>query len=136
MIVKTYSELCSFNTFEERFRYLILNGSVGAETFGGDRYLNQSFYNSRPWRLFRRDIIIRDQGCDLAFPNREIFGKIIVHHLNPLTIEDIEFGRFCLFDPENVACVSHNTSNAIHYGNEDYLFKIPAKRIRGDTTLW
>lgn len=136
MIVKSYSELCSIPTFEERFRYLILNGDVGDETFGLYRYLNQEFYTSKEWRLFRRDMIIRDHACDLAVYGRDIFGKIIVHHLNPITIKDLEYGRPCLFDPENIVSTSHNTSNAIHYGNEDYLFKIPRKRSQGDTKLW
>lgn len=134
--MKSYSGLIRIQTFEERFEYLKLNGIVGQETFGYDRYLNQIFYKSNEWKKFRRDIILRDDGCDLADPNRPILGRIIVHHINPITAEDIELRRACLFDPENVVCTSHNTSNALHYGDASLLYKLPQERMEGDTTPW
>ncbi len=133
---KSYQELCGLLTFEERFEYLKIGGLVGEATFGYERYLNQSFYRSREWKQTRRDIIIRDNGCDLAVPDREIFGRIVVHHINPITVEDIEFGRECIFDPNNLICTSHNTSNAIHYGDASLLLRIPKERSKGDTQLW
>ena len=136
MRIKSYRELIRLRTFEERFEYLKLGGAVGRETFGFERYLNQTFYNSKEWKPCRRDIIVRDNGCDLAIPDREIFGRIIVHHINPITIDDIEFGRDCVLDPDNLVCTSHNTSNAIHYGDASLLAKIPQDRRKGDTYLW
>jgi len=133
---KTYSELILLPTFEDRFQYLKLGGLVGYETFGPDRYLNQNFYLSKEWRSFRRSIIIRDNACDLAFPGREIFDRIIVHHLNPLKLEDIELSNDCLFDPENVICTSHCTSNALHFGDDKVIIRLPRERTRGDTNLW
>lgn len=123
-------------TFEERFEYLRTNNFVGEETFGSSRYLNQRFYKSREWKLARRDAIARDQACDLAIPGREIFGRIIVHHINPITLEDIELGRDCLFDLNNLITTSHNTSNAIHYGDASLLVTLPPEREKGDTLLW
>jgi len=134
--MKTYSELCKFKTFEERFEYLKLGGIVGKETFGFNRYLNQVFYRSPEWRRVRREIIIRDNGCDLAHPDRPIHGRIIVHHINPITLEDIELRRPCLFDPENLICTSHHTSNALHYGDASLLIQLPKERTKGDTTPW
>ena len=133
---KNYSELIKFKSFEERFNYLKLVGSIGTETFGFDRYLNQSFYTSYKWRQVRRDIIIRDEACDLAISERPIFGNIRVHHMNPITVEDLEFNRDIVFDPEFLICVSHNTHNAIHFGNEKKLFIMPKERKKGDTILW
>lgn len=133
---KTYRELRRIPTFEERFEYVRLGGVVGRETFGFERYLNQVFYHSKEWRLFRRDMIVRDNGCDLAIPDREIFDRIILHHLNALLIEDIENSADCLFDPDNVICVSHATSNAIHYGDSSLLIRLPEERRKGDTRLW
>ena len=133
---KTYRELCRLHTFEERYEYLKLGGVVGRETFGFERYLNQVFYNSKEWKLCRRNIIIRDKGCDLAIPGREIVGRIIVHHINALTIEDIELARDCLFDPNNLISTSHNTSQAIHYGDASLLMRLPQERRKGDTQLW
>ena len=136
-MIKTYQELRRLRTFEERYEYLKLGGAVGRETFGFDRYLNQDFYhNSKDWKLCRRDIIARDNGCDLAIPDREIFGRIIVHHINPITVEDIERGADCLFDPDNLICTSHNTSQAIHYGDASLLVRLPQERRKGDTQLW
>ena len=133
---KSYKELCRIPTFEGRFEYVKLGGCVGQETFGFDRYLNQAFYHSREWKTFRRDMIIRDNGCDLAVLDRKIFDRIILHHLNALTSEDIEYSSARLFDPDNVVCVSHYTSNAIHYGDASMLVKVPEERKKGDTTLW
>ena len=136
-MIKTYRELRRLRTFEERFDYLRIGGVVGRETFGFERHLNQSFYQSKEWKFTRRDIIVRDNGCDLGVPDREIFDRIIVHHINSITIDDIELGRDCIFDPDNLICASHNTSNAIHYGGtSSLLIKLPQERRKGDTTLW
>jgi len=136
MIVRSYRELRRLQTFEERFEYLKLGGLVGQETFGFERYLNQVFYRSREWKKARNDAIIRDEGCDLGILDREIQGRIIVHHINPITIEDIELGRPCIFDLNNLICTSHNTSNAIHYGDASLLPRLPKERRKGDTLLW
>lgn len=135
-MIKSYRELIRLPTFEERFAYLKMGGSVGRETFGFDRYLNQAFYNSREWKRTRRDIIVRDESCDLGIFDREIFGKIVIHHINPITIEDLENGDWCVFDPNNLICTSPNTHNAIHYGDESLLSLLPKERRRGDTKLW
>jgi hypothetical protein len=135
-MIKSYRELRRLPTFEERFEYLKIGGGVGKETFGFERYLNQQLYHSGEWRLTRKDIIIRDNGCDLGVPDRVIFGRIIIHHINPLTIEDIERGAKCIFDPNNLICMSHNTSNAIHYGNASLLTQLPQERRKGDTCPW
>lgn len=135
-MIKSYRELRCLRTFEERFEYLKIGGSVGRATFGFERYLNQTFYRSGEWKRTRRDIIVRDNGCDLGIQDREIFSRIIVHHINPITIEDIELGRDCIFNPDNLICASHNTSNAIHYGDESLLIKLPQERRKGDTNLW
>ena len=136
MIIKSYSELIKIPTYKERFEYLKLNGIVGKDTFGYDRYLNQAFYNSPEWRRFRRDIIIRDNGCDLACEGYEIRGKIILHHINPLTHDDLINRREVLFDPENIICVTHNTHNAIHYGDANLLITGPIERTANDTCPW
>lgn len=136
MIIKSYSELIKIPTYKERFEYLKLNGIVGKDTFGYDRYLNQAFYNSPEWRRFRRDIIIRDNGCDLACEGYEIRGKIILHHINPLTQDDLLNRREVLFDPENIICVTHNTHNAIHYGDANLLITGPIERTANDTCPW
>jgi hypothetical protein len=133
---KNFKELRRLNTFEERFKYLILGGVVGHSTFGFDRYINQEFYRSREWKNIRNKIIIRDNGCDLGIQDRPIAGRIIVHHINPITVEDIENANECIFDFNNLICTSHNTSNAIHYGNETLLIKNPVERMKGDTLLW
>ena len=135
-MLRSYRELRRIPTFEERFEYVRLGGVVGRETFGFERYLNQAFYHSNEWRRFRRDMIVRDNGCDLAIPDREIFDRIILHHLNAITMEDIENSADCLFDPDNVVCVSHSTSNAIHYGDASLLVRLPEERRKGDTRLW
>lgn len=113
---KTYSELISFLTFEERYNYLLLDGVIGKDTFGSKRYLNQTFYNSSEWRNFKRKIILRDNGCDLGVPGFEIYGSVHVHHINPITANDILDRSFCLLDPENVICVSEKTHKLLTYG--------------------
>lgn len=135
--IKTYSELITLPTFEERFAYLQLDGRVGEDTFGFDRYLNQYLYQRNPkWKAARNQVIIRDNGCDLGIEGREIHGKIIVHHMNPITIEDLERESEFIFDPEYLICVTHNTHNAIHYGDQDLLMKGPIVRTKNDTCLW
>lgn len=134
--IRTYSELITIPTFKERFEYLKLNGSVGLETFGHDRYLNQILYNSPEWRRFRQEIIVRDNGCDLACEGYEIFGKILIHHINPITAKDILNRNPKVFDPENVITTVHNTHNAIHYGDENLLITEPIERSRNDTCPW
>jgi hypothetical protein len=132
----TYSELIQIPTFIDRFRYLKLSASVGEETYGWDRYLNQTLYKSREWRETRERIIIRDDGCDLAHPDYPIGGRILIHHLNPITKRDILDRNPLIFDPENLVCISHITHEAVHYGSEDLLMKDPVERAPGDTKLW
>lgn len=145
--LKRYSELIRLQTFDDRFHYLQLHGTVGYDTFGFDRYLNQSFYQSREWRQFRDKIIVRDMGCDLAYPEHEITDwvirggkpirpRIIIHHLNPLTKEDVLGHTDALLDPENVVCVSDRTHKAIHYGDDTILKPAFAERRPGDTCPW
>lgn len=136
MIIKSYSKMLTFPTLEERFRYLELKGSVGKDTFGYDRYLNQILYHSGEWKSFRNDIIIRDNGCDLACEGHEIHKRILVHHINPITVEDVLNRSTKVFDPENVVCVSHMTHNAIHYGDENLLITAPVERSQNDTCPW
>lgn len=136
MKIRTYSELSRLETFEERFDYLKLNGRVGAETFGFDRYLNQIFYQSPKWRRARDKVIIRDNGCDLGIEGHEIYDSIIVHHMNPITLEDIEMEREEIFNPEYLICTTKLTHNAIHYGDKNLLPKLPIERKPGDTKLW
>lgn len=138
---KTYSELVSIPTYEGRFRYLKLDGLVGFETFGSRRLLNQSLYTSQEWKRFRRGIIIRDSlngdhCCDLAFPGKDIGGNVLIHHLNPITAEDIINRSPSIFDPENVVCVAFRTHEAIHYGDESLLMKDPVVRSPNDTCPW
>lgn len=134
--IKTYSELITLPTFEERFRYLKLSGAVGRETFGFDRYLNQVFYNSRRWKAARDYVIVRDNGCDLAMEGHEIYGKIYIHHMNPVTLDDIIHESEFLTDPEFLISTIHNTHNAIHYGDESLLVTAPIERSRNDTCPW
>lgn len=136
MSIKTYSELITIPTFEGRYKYLKLGGRVGEETFGFDRYLNQVFYNSKEWLRIRDHVIVRDQGCDLGIPGREIYGKILVHHMNPITIEDIKRRSEFLLNPEYLICTFKNTHDAIHYGNDDILFGLPMERRPNDTCPW
>lgn len=137
MEIRTYSEMTKLSTFEDRFRYLMLNGNVSEETFGFDRYLNQRFYTSKEWRQLRNHIIVRDGGCDLGIPDREIFGKVMIHHLNPLSPRDIVNATDFLLNPEYLVCVSHDTHNAIHYGDVSYITNtLTLERKPGDTTPW
>jgi hypothetical protein len=136
MRIKTYSELITIPTFEERFEYLALGGKVGHSTFGPDRYLNQNFYRSREWRSIRNVVIIRDHGCDLSMPGFDIFDRIYVHHMNPITIEDIERDYDLLVNPELLVCTSFNTHQAITFGTKNNLFRLPRERRKGDTKLW
>lgn len=135
--IRRYSELIKLPTFEERFEYLKLDGRVGKMTYGSDRIFNQAFYHSKEWRDFRNKVIARDNGCDLGIEDREIFDKLIVHHINPMTINDLEEGGEDLFDMENFICCSHNTHEAIHYGDSSLLIKTEfVERRPGDTKLW
>ena len=134
--IKTYSELITIPTYLERFRYLQIGGVVGRETFGHDRYLNQILYNSDEWRSFRKDIIIRDNGNDLACDGFQIYGKIIVHHIDPITVDDVLRRSPKIFDPENVISTILRTHNAIHYGDESLLIIKPVERKPNDTCPW
>ena len=136
MSIRTYSELITIPTFEERFEYLQLKGSVGKDTFGYDRYLNQVLYRSPEWKRLRNQIIIRDDGCDLACDGYDIHSKVLIHHLNPITVEDVLARSRKVFDPDNLVCVSHNTHNAIHYGDVDLLITGPIIRTKNDTCPW
>ncbi len=136
MIIRTYRELSGLNTFEERFEYLRLNGNVGHETFGFDRFINQAFYKSKEWKRVRYEVIIRDNGCDLGVEGHEIRGKIYIHHMNPITLEDIKDRGDFLLNPEYLICVTLNTHNAIHYGNESLIAKTPLPRSKNDTCPW
>lgn len=133
---KSYSELIRLPTYLERFRYLQINGAVGAETFGYDRYLNQILYRTGEWKRFRRDIILRDNGCDLACEDYEIFGRILVHHINPITVDDVLKRDPKIFDPNNVITTTLDTHNAIHYGDERLLVMDPIVRTKNDTCPW
>lgn len=133
---KSYRNLILIPTFKGRYEYLKLQGSVGESTFGFDRYLNQRFYQSREWRQFRSRIIARDEGNDLGLDGFPIQGKVIIHHINPLTVKDFEEQSSLLFDMDNVICVSPNTHEAIHYGDESLLPKDPIERRPNDTILW
>ena len=135
-MIRTYSELITFPTFEERYRYLRLEGKVGEDTFGFDRWLNQSFYKDREWRAIRDKVIIRDNGCDLGIPDHEIHSRIIVHHMNPITKDDILYRSAFLLNPEYLICTVKNTHDAIHYGDEGLLIKVPIERTRNDTCPW
>ena len=135
--IRTYSELITLSTFEDRYEYLKLNGKIGEETFGFDRYINQQLYQrSQKWKSIRDKVIIRDNGCDLSMEGYEIWGKIIIHHMNPITIEDIERESDFVFNPEYLISTSLNTHNAIHYGDENLLIKAPIERTKYDTCPW
>lgn len=137
MNIKTYSELITFPTFEERYRYLKLDGVVGEDTFGFDRYLNQEFYQrDQEWKRIRDFVIIRDQGCDLGVEGREIRGKILIHHMNPITKDDILKRSEFLLNPEYLICTLKSTHDAIHYGDENLLMKGPVERKPNDTCPW
>lgn len=136
MQMRTYSELITFNTFEDRFNYLNLKGIVGEEIFGFDRWLNQRFYNSKEWQSIRDYVIVRDQGCDLAMEGYDIGGKVYVHHMNPIDQKDLVRISDILIDPEYLVCVSHNTHNAIHYGDISLIVTAPIERRPNDTCPW
>ena len=135
-MIRTYSELRSYQTFIDRYHYLKLNGQVGFDTFGTDRYINQMLYKSYRWRKLRNERIIRDNGCDLGVEGYDIYVKIIIHHINPLTLEDIEEETDMVYNPEYLICVSFDTHNAIHYGDESILPKEPIERKPYDTCPW
>ena len=134
--IRTYSELIRLPTFEERFRYLKLDGLVGKDTFGFDRYLNQEFYRSKEWKEVRDFVIVRDNGCDLSMDGYEIVGRIYIHHMNPITVNDIVHSSEFLLNPGYLICMSHNTHNAVHYGDEDLLVTAPVERRKNDTCPW
>ena len=131
-----YSELKRFDTFEDRFDYLKLPGSVGVATLGFDRYLGQGFYKSREWRQARDLVIVRDNGCDLGVDGYEIHGELLVHHVNPIEVDAFVHGDDWIIDPEYLITTTKQTHNAIHYGNRELLYKPPVKRVAGDTKLW
>lgn len=134
--IRTYSELSKLKTFEERYLYLQLNGAVGEETFGFERYLNQMFYKSKEWKNLRNHIILRDNGCDLGVEDYEIYGRILIHHMNPITTEDIINRSDFLLNPEYLISSSHNTHQAITYGDINILIKPPIERRKNDTCPW
>ena len=134
--IRTRTELERLKTFEERFEYLSLRGVVGESTFGFDRHINQAFYRSRQWRQIRRDVIVLDNGCDLGIEGYEIHDRVIIHHMNPMVVNEIVDGEDQILDPEFLVCVTHKTHNAIHYGDESLLPRRFRERSRGDTQLW
>lgn len=136
MNIKTYSELITIPTFEERFEYLKLGGQVGIETFGFDRYLNQAFYKSDEWLSIRDYVITRDNGCDLGMEGYEIYGRILIHHINPITKDDIIQRSRILLDPENLITTVKRTHDAIHYGDSNLLMRAPIERRKNDTCPW
>ena len=136
MSIRTYSELIRLPTFEERFRYLQLNGQVGEDTFGFDRYINQRFYRSKEWLQVRDYVIVRDKGCDLGVEGYEIYGRILIHHLNPISVRDITDLSDFLLNPEYLISTTHLTHNAIHYGDESILMTAPIERSKNDTCPW
>lgn len=135
-LIKRYSDLKILKSFEERFEYLKMNSLVGGETFGRDRYLNQVLYSSPEWKRIRDQIILRDNGCDLGVEGYEIHGRILVHHLEPITVDDILSRDQKIFDPENLICVTHSTHNAIHYGNVNMIPHTIVTRKKHDTCPW
>ncbi len=136
IMIKTYSELSKLKTFDERFRYLMLDGRVGESSFGSHRYLNQRWYTSREWLLVKDYIISRDEGCDLGIEGREIHKNIIIHHINPISIEDIVKHTYALTDPDNLITTVLRTHNAIHYGDDSILLLEPIQRSKNDTCPW
>ena len=136
MSIRTYSELITLPTFKERYEYLRIGGKVGEETFGFDRYLNQIFYKSKEWLDIRDEVIIRDNGCDLGIEGREIHSKILIHHMNPITVKDILERSDFLLNPEYLISTVKNTHDAIHYGDSSLLVKDPIERRKNDTCPW
>lgn len=135
-MIRTYSQLKRLSTFEERFKYLSLKGQVGEETYGFDRWINQKFYHSREWKQIRSWVITRDSGCDLGILDRDIPGHVIVHHINPILVNDIQSSSEYLLNPEYLICTSDNTHKAIHYGDESLLITMPTPRVANDTCPW
>lgn len=135
-MIRCYNDLIQLKTFEERFRYLKINGKVGEETFGLDRYINQQLYKSQRWRSTRSKIIIRDDGCDLGIDGRQLEDYIVIHHMNPISLEDIEEERDIVYDPNYLICCSTRTHRAIHFGDENLLIRDPVIRRPNDTCLW
>ena len=133
---RTYFELSRLETFEERYHYLELRGVLGEQTFGFDRWINQRFYRSQEWKSVRNQVIVRDNGCDLGIPGYEIYSGLLVHHMNPLSLEDLKHGEEWIIDPNFLITTSLQTHNAIHYGDESLLPRGPIIRKFGDTTLW
>lgn len=133
---RTYSELIKLKTFEERFEYLKLSGAVGKDTFGFDRYLNQKFYRTPEWKKIRDYVIVRDGGCDLGIHDRDIYDRIIIHHMNPITVTDICSHSDQILDPEQLICTSFRTHNAIHYGDISLVNQKPVERTPNDTCPW
>lgn len=136
MSIRTYSELITIPTFEERYRYLRIGGKVGEDTFGFDRYLNQIFYRSKEWKDVRNKVIVRDCGCDLGIKGREIYDRILIHHMNPISLEDIARRSDLLLNPEYLICTVKATHDAIHYGDESKLFIGLTERTTNDTCPW
>ena len=136
MSIRTYSELITLPTFSQRFKYLQLNGKVGKDTFGFDRYLNQKFYQSKEWKQIRDYVIVRDNGCDLGINGYEIYGRIYIHHMNPICATDIQMVSDYLLNPDYLITVTHQTHNAIHYGDEELFMKEPIERSKNDTCPW
>lgn len=136
MMIRRYSRLRNYRTFEERYKYLRLQGSIGTDTFGFDRYINQTFYRSREWRLIRDEVIVRDDGCDLGILGYEIHGEILVHHMNPITPDLIANFNPDILDPEFLITTTRLTHNAMHYGVEEHAPRQFVERKPGDTDLW
>lgn len=136
MKIKTYSELITLSTFDERYDYLRLRGRVGEDTFGFDRIFNQRFYSSKEWKDIRDYVIVRDNGCDLALPDHDIYGRILIHHMNPISLKDIEESSELLLNPEYLITCAHSTHNDIHYGDEELLPKKLVERRKNDTCPW
>jgi hypothetical protein len=135
-MIRSYSELRRFTEFDDRYEYLKLNGAVGRSTFGFDRYINQMFYTSYEWKRARNLVILRDNGCDLGVPGYEIYDHILIHHINPMDVDDIIHGESWIFDPEYLITTTQNTHNAIHFGNDKLLPKVVLERNPNDTKLW
>lgn len=136
MRLKTYSELQALLFFEERYEYLRIGGRIGVSTFGHSRFINQAFYTSRIWRSTRDEVIIRDNGCDLGIRDREIFGRVMIHHMNPITEDDIDELSDLVLNPEFLICTARNTHNAIHFGDASLLPRLPVARTPHDTSPW
>ena len=135
-MIRSYSDLRFLYTFEERYKYLQLRGAVGETTFGFDRYMNQMFYTSSQWKHIRQQVIARDSGCDLGIQGYEIFHRLVIHHMNPMTVDNFKEGDDSILDPEYLITTTHRTHNAIHFGDESLLVRPFTERRRGDTKLW